>query len=224
MACKAEPGDLPSRTGAISQRGVARATLIPISNPTFGSNSLILDTSTGLEWLNLRFSLNLTAPEVISEFGPGQQFAGFRYATLDEYTSLFSEVFNTCLLCDLDLATTENFANLFGPTSFSTILGQSLPELDGLFGAVIGPPGPSSVYNATYSYDLVAPDTLVGMQDYEFLGITYDCSIVGCGSFLVRTAPTPTIPEPASLSLFGLGLIGLAIVMWRRAKPGPSRL
>jgi hypothetical protein len=113
--------------------GAARATLITVDDPTFGPNSLVLDTNTDLEWLNLRFSLGLSGRQVLAQTGPAGRFAGFQYATRDQFVTLFTEVFGTSHLANstgsLDFNATKNFANLFGPTDGT----QQLPTIAGLF-------------------------------------------------------------------------------------------
>jgi hypothetical protein len=196
--------------------GAARATLITVDDPTFGPNSLVLDTNTGLEWLNLQFSQRLSGRQVLAQTGPGGTFAGFQYATRDQFVTLFTEVFGTSdllhTLGGLDLSATINFATLFGPTGaqFCTPFcppggTQQLPTLFGLFGPV-GPKGGTSIF---FSYS-TAPDmageccVLTGASDTDFLSQGVDL-----GSFLVAV-PEPTLP------ILSVGLLGIAAVMLRR--------
>src|SRR3954449_12961250 len=85
--------------GGFATGGPARAALILENSPVYGPNSLVLDTSTGLEWLNLSLSTDLTPAYVETQFGPGGQFAGFRYATQEEVASLTTAFFSGSVCC-----------------------------------------------------------------------------------------------------------------------------
>ena len=190
--------------------GAARATLITINDPTFGPNSLILDTSTGLQWLNAKFSVDLDPTQVTADLQPGARFAGFRYASQDEYISLTTNFFGFDPIghMDLDITRTEDFVNLFGPTFFVSLFGQSLPAIEGYYGVESFPVNLQGCIGIFEPINLDPSNPhLTGYGDRQcFFGIANE----DLGSFLVR------IPEPASLSLFSAGLIAIAVVMQRR--------
>jgi hypothetical protein len=194
--------------GLFVSGGAARATLITINDPTFGPNSLILDTSTGLEWLNAKFSVGLDPTQVTADFQSGARFAGFRYASQDEYIALTTNFFGFDPIghMDLDLTKTESFADLFGPTFF--LFG--LPAIEGYYGVERFP------VNLQGCIGIFEPDNsnLSYFGDRQcFFGFANG----DLGSFLVRTS------EPASLSLFSAGLIAIAVVMQRRKQKAGSR-
>lgn len=66
------------------------AELISFDDPVFGDNSITLDTDTGLEWLDLTKSTNRSFNDVSNELGVGGNFAGFRYATIDEINTFWA--------------------------------------------------------------------------------------------------------------------------------------
>ena len=72
--------------GALS----ANANLIQKSDPRFGANSLIDDTRTGLVWLYLPASLDLSYSQAEADMVPGGEFAGFRHATAEGVLSLYN--------------------------------------------------------------------------------------------------------------------------------------
>jgi hypothetical protein len=117
----------------------AWASFITLDDPTFGANALVLDTSTGLEWLNARFSIGLSPGQVTADLQPGGEFAGFRYATEQEYVSSTTAFFGFTSPQDglnnffLDQNAAEDFISLFGPT-FSDF---GLPALSGYYGPEI---------------------------------------------------------------------------------------
>jgi len=191
--------------------GAVRATLITIDDPRFGPNSLVLDTNTGLEWLNLRFSQGLSARQVLAQTGPGGTFGGFQYADREQFVTLFTEVFGSSfLLGQHDLNATINFATLFGPTGGT----QQLPTLNGLFDVSSGPGGVrGSATGIIFFYDTDIRGNMVGATDTSSFGL--DNAFFEMGSFLVA------VPEP-SLSLISVSLLGLAAIMLRRKRRNPS--
>ncbi len=64
--------------------------LVSADDPVFGVGSITLDTATGLEWLDLAFSVNRSFDDVSANFGPGGDFEGFRYATAAELITLYT--------------------------------------------------------------------------------------------------------------------------------------
>jgi hypothetical protein len=180
------------------------------------TDDLVVDTSTGLEWLNLTRTQGLSADQVFAQLGPGGQFAGFQYATRVEFVTLFTEVFGTPLLVNinggLDLNATENFANLFGPTDFAVINGQRLPTIAGFFDATPNPRGSAIGIEFFYTPDLNG--ALTGASDTA--DFDPDFSSPTNASFLVRPVPEPSLLLPS------VALIGLAAVMLRRKASAKS--
>ncbi len=71
-----------------------REALISLDDHRYGSDSVTLDTITGLEWLDLTKSRGRSFNDIIgydgsNEFAARGDFAGFRYATADEVRTLF---------------------------------------------------------------------------------------------------------------------------------------
>jgi hypothetical protein len=65
----------------------AHAELVSVHYKTLGDGLLTRDTLTGLEWLDITYSLNRSYNDVSSQFGVGGYFQGFRYATETEAIS-----------------------------------------------------------------------------------------------------------------------------------------
>lgn len=68
----------------------AKADLYQVDDPRWGAGSLTLDTRTGLTWLDLPFSQDLSYSQAEAEMLPGGEFAGFRHATAVEVASLYA--------------------------------------------------------------------------------------------------------------------------------------
>src|SRR5262245_39376335 len=71
--------------------GVASGQVLSADDPVYGVGSITRDMATGLDWLDLTLTQNRTVPDVVSQFGVGGQFAGFRYATSTEVFQFFTD-------------------------------------------------------------------------------------------------------------------------------------
>jgi hypothetical protein len=65
------------------------AALISASDLRFGQDSLTVDTTTGLEWLDLPLTTGYSYQTMNAALRPGGTFAGFRYATAQEVSVLY---------------------------------------------------------------------------------------------------------------------------------------
>jgi hypothetical protein len=70
---------------------VLRADLIQADSPRYGQNALTIDTATRLAWLDLPFSTNMSYQQVIAATQVGGLFDGFRYATVQEVSTLYAD-------------------------------------------------------------------------------------------------------------------------------------
>ena len=129
----------------------ANAGLLQLDSPRFGANSLTLDTGTGLTWLDLPFTLDLSYLDAEAATQPGGQFAGFRHATAQEVLSLYGSAgFGEGLL----LQSSPSFQKV---VSLVSLVGQSsaqdgAPEALGITGTLVD--GPAVL--AAMDYELVS--------------------------------------------------------------------
>jgi hypothetical protein len=188
----------------------ASASLRSADDPRFGMNALTLDTASGLAWLNLLRSTNLSYEDVTLATQPGGVFEGFRYATPEEVFGLFrhAEIASGFVLESSDEAkNVSSLISLLGSTSSQDgrnetfgISGTSSGEpwhgrvvmgLDFFFGngvpGYLTPfPSPTLIYADTTSYPEV-------------------------GNWLVRV-----VPEPGIGGFAFAGALILASSAWRR--------
>jgi len=184
--------------GALITGAPAKATVMSISDPVFGPNSLVLDTSTRLEWLDLKFTYSQT----ISQITASPQFGAFTYATEDEFNQLGENFFAPAPFYPapvLDGTITQEFMSL--------ILGEPVNPV-AIIAGFLGPlvyntPSDLRACNATILLNGQTGGQLQGFVDEQ-------CDVSGDsperGSFLIRPAE---IPEPGSL-----GLLAAALSSW----------
>lgn len=171
-----------------------------------------LDTNTGLEWLDLNITDDMAASDIYSDVG-GYMSIGFRSATSSEIISLWGSagiISNYEQLNPNDQWYTNNttevlaFMGLFGTTGgYSDSYGNTYLYSHGLY--------QNPVANAYTEATIILLTSATGTQNTsaDFAQMDYFISEDPdwMGHYLVRTS---TVPVPASIWLFGSGLIGLA--------------
>lgn len=193
-------------------------------------HSFLTDTATGLDWLDVTTTAGMSFNQVSSQFGIGGQFAGWRYATLDEFNTLVSNYSGIAIAAGnygqvtMETDRIDGLVTLLGSTLDSYFLqtrGVTYNEYFGLQGrevyqsrgmlADFYPANPDSRRMAA----LVDDDRSVTSIDFSYASFgtqSVQTSDYVNGSFLVRqhvvAAPVPE-PETYALLLAGLGMVGL---------------
>jgi hypothetical protein len=181
----------------------ANATLISRDWQFAGDNGLTLDTATHLEWLDLTYTSNQSYSDVLSQLALGGTFAGFRYATVGDVTTLFEDAG----IPDVGGTSAGNYAPV------NELLGQ-VGRLVSLAGgawshAITGTSaGTDLQYYSNLQLTLGRPP-FIGTAQPQAGTIATDSAVPESGSWLVRT-----VPEPSTLLLLALGLLLVACREW----------
>lgn len=202
--------------------GASNAALISADDAIFGNDSITRDTASGLEWLDLAKSQDMTPGYVSAQLGSGGVFEGWRFATAAEVGTFFnnagipSEKFNQNsfeighavfdLLALIGILDPTFFNLTIGFIADSAVIPSSAPDLGRsaaeLHGQIFGP-------NAQ---GFASPNTGTGHKD-DFHDIAY-------ASFLVREATA--VPEPATLVMLGFAIAAASALKRagrRRSRP-----
>lgn len=109
----------------------AKAYLYLTGDANFGPNSITVDTTTGLGWLNVSKAAGLSYQQVLADMTLGGTYSGFRFATMQEVVGLYNSAGLT--------------ASSYGDTAdyypASSPLIQSFFSLVGTTGTINGLPG-----------------------------------------------------------------------------------
>ncbi len=167
-------------TIALFSAAPSYAALHSKDDPVFGPGSITYDDTSGLEWLELTASDWISYNYIITQFGPGGAFEGWRHATLVETNEL-------AIHAGIDInigGTTTNF----GPTSH--LIGL----INGAAGVYafgfVSDPGNTAGQHKVFGSALID-----GNKGYAGLAFEMpdDYSEFGLSHFLVRNAPTSNV-------------------------------
>lgn len=185
----------------------AQAVLYLTGDANFGPNSITVDTSTGLGWLNLTEASDLSYQQVLSDTQAGGMFNGFRFATVAEVLNLY------------------NSAGIPGTGYYplSNLSIQSLFSLIGTSGIINGQPGALALsgtssagggYFAPAIY-VTGGEYLVSDGGFQSEGTAYapTTSYPDLSSWLVKTVPEPM--DAGFLVLAGAVWCGFALLRRR---------
>lgn len=184
------------------------------------SSSGLIDTATGLEWLKLTTTAGQSYNSVASGWG-GFVGGGWGFASVDDVAILFTDAGGTVAPSGTDgIYRNSNFepANaLIGMLGATVAIVSEGGETYGVRG-ILG----TSKYDRTHQTAYLQTNIFAhGMPSQGLLWVDgggQDCwdwyAAPETGSFLVRTASTMTLPEPATYTLLLIG-IGLAVGIFR---------
>ncbi len=187
----------------------AQASLIEIDLNAPGDKLLTLDTSTGLEWLDITETAGLNYfPAEATVFVTSQ---GFRHATQSEVSVLLTSFgipnFSPGADTVANLVPVKTALDFMGNLNTGeNHFHQGIYELDasnlGLTLLQVNPFSSDTTGFATLVQGTSSP------KSHNFGGF------FGVGHYLVRTA----VPEPSSFTLLGFGCVALVGYRWRKRK------
>jgi hypothetical protein len=185
-----------------------QASLIQATDAGFGPNALTVDTSTGLEWLDLGASSGLSYEQVLADTQPGGVFSGFRFATAQEVFQLYAS------------------AGIPGPGDYAL----SSPAISFLFtlvgpsGSINGLPGMLGLSATPGSGGQYAPAIYVtginGSSEYWVNSATLYGDATAypeLSSWLVKD-----VPEHTDATIYGLAAAGLFGCGWLLRRPNTA--
>lgn len=184
------------------------ATLAPFSvNATLmGTGDGLLDTDTGLEWLNTDLNEGIGYDTMIATGLNGYLAEGYRYATVAEIGVLWG---NAGALVPAYGGVTNDSANATAGLLLTSLLGNQYDVAPG-----------ERTFIQAFSADIVGNTVLTPWIDTTgtaslggYLPSTSTASVY-ISSWLVRTGQ---VPEPGTLGLFGVALFGLGFLKRRKA-------
>ena len=185
----------------------AHSSLVSEDWKTTGDNLITLDTITGLEWLDLTETRNISRDYVLTQFGSGGEFAGYRYATSAEVVDLWSN-FGINLNASAPFGSTGVNSNLITATS---ILGNPMCDYVcswypyGALGFTSDhPSGDPTLYYELGSYYYPDSNTTYYVRTGQVA-----TSSSGNSGILSHYLVVAQVPVPPTLWLFGSGLLGL---------------
>jgi len=184
------------------------------------SNDSFIDSNTGLEWMDFGVN-NSYSPDQVKGL-LSTTYAGWNLATESQVLTLANNAFNV---------SDANYTNNSSGTTYASFSGSNYANWSTIEAMGLNVVyGTDSQTGSPYGYSLGWFDDTTGSLSYLYVtssnGGSYSGNIYGRNTNMSNygsetstyygTLLVKSVPEPATLSLFGLGLIGLGFA--RRQK------
>jgi hypothetical protein len=185
-------------TALVLSTGV-NAAIISADWHTAGDNLITQDTVSGLSWLDLTETTNISYNQMLLQVGVGGQFEGWTVASYSDAEELFDNAGGDGNYPGVQSALASNLLPLWGVTGHTTdTTWFNVSDIS---------ENPGSTSSGTF-FDLD------GFMTYSSNLAGVDSVFPGIGTALYRVS---AVPVPAAAWLFGSGLIGLIGLARRKA-------
>lgn len=177
---------------------IALVSSLSVSADLVDNGNYTTDTATGLGWLDLTETTDLSYDYISSQFGSGGEFEGYRYANESDINTFFA---NAGALGPFNGNSSDNQAGL---TTLFDLWGetQSYPTSQNAYFLTADLLDPESVWHGTIQLS----DANGSYINTHYISQALDYPHFQIGSALIK--PT-ALPVPASAWLFGSALMGL---------------
>ena len=216
-----------------------------MSVPMLDAHSAIIDygtyfsdTQSGLNWLDVTATVNRSYNDISSQFGSGGEFSGWRYASRNEFNDLLTTWTGVSLQSEGRTETTgtspsvDGLVELFGSTLDSLWIerfgetwdsangfdeGFGIDFTLGILSETVNLPENQRQVAAIWDNENNGRASDFFNSEHRQVFLTEPRSDIG--SFLVQgqSSSSPSaVPEPQTILIFGLGLLGLTLTRNRK--------